>query len=214
MCNLILFTALFCGAALAQPAATGQFLLRIEPIREGFTLQSMTPEEGRLATQHVQYLKSLLDSGKMTLAAQVFDPKGLWGIVIVNAPDSETARAILDADPMVKGKTFRGDVSPVRIVMQKSPEPEKAAATVDLKILESYAGTYKSEQIPLEIKASVKDGKLYLQATGQPEFPLKAASATQFEFTQAGVVIDFDSPSSFSLKQGGRTSQFQKVVAK
>jgi uncharacterized protein YciI len=76
----------------------------------------MTPEEAALAPQHAKYLKSLLDSGKLSLAAQVFDPKGLWGIVIVNAPDLETARALLEGDPGVKGKMFRGEVLPVRVV--------------------------------------------------------------------------------------------------
>jgi uncharacterized protein YciI len=213
MRNLILLIALFSGEALAQAAATGQFLIRIEPTRTGFTLQNMSAEEGRLAAQHVQYLKSLLDSRKLTLAAQVFDPEGLWGIIIVNAPDRETARALLDGDPMVKGNLFRGEVFPVRVVFEKPPEAATPAATVDLKILESYAGTYKSDQTPLAIKAFVKDGKLYLQATGQPEFPLKAASATQFDFAQAGIVIEFDSPSSFTLKQGGVSRVFKKAAA-
>lgn len=213
MRKLILLIALFSGAALARPAATGQFLLRLEPTRTGFTLQNMSQEEARLATQHVQYLKSLLDSGKLSLAAQVFDPKEFWGIIIVNAPDRETARALLDGDPMVKANMFRGEVFPLRVVFEKSAEPATPGATVDLKILESYSGTYKSDQVPLDIKAFVKDGKLYLQATGQPEFPLKAASATQFEFAQAGVVVEFDSSSSFTIKQSGRSTRFKKAVA-
>jgi uncharacterized protein YciI len=213
MRNLILLIALFSGGALAQPAATGQFLLRIEPTRTGFTLQNMTADEGRLATQHVQYLMSLLDSGKLNLAAQVFDPKGLWGIIIVNAPDRETARALLDGDPMVKANMFRGEAIPLRVVLEKPAEAAKPAAVVDPKTLESYSGTYKSDQIPLDIKVFVRDGKLLLQATGQPELPLKAVSATQFEFTQADIVVEFDSSSSFTLKQRGVSSRFKKVVA-
>jgi uncharacterized protein YciI len=212
MRNLILLIALFAGGALEQSAG-GQFLLRIEPTRAGFTLQNMTAEEGRLAGQHVQYLMSLLDSGKLSLGAQVLDPKGLWGIVIVNAPDRETARALLDADPMVKANMFRGEVLPLRVVLEKPAEAAKPAVAVDPKTLESYSGTYKSEQIPLDVKALVRDGKLFLQATGQPELPLKAVSATQFEFAQAGIVVEFDSPSSFTLKQRGVISRFKKTVA-
>lgn len=212
MRKLVLLIALVAGEALAQPVATGQFLLRIEPTRTGFTLQIMSAEESRLAAQHARYLQSLLDAGKLSLAAQVFDPKGLWGIVIVNAPDHETARALLDGDPMVKGNMFRGEVLPVRVVFEKPAEAAKPAVTVDLKVLESYSGTYKSDQIPLAIRAFVKDGKLYLQATGQPEFALKATSATRFEFAQAGVVIEFDSSSSFTLRQGGVSSRFNKAV--
>ena len=213
MRNLILLIALFSGGALAQPAATGQFLLRIEPTRTGFTLQNMTPDEGRLATEHIQYLMSLLDSGKLSLAAQVFDPKGLWGIVIVNAPDRETACALLDSDPMVKAKMFRGEVLPLRVVFEKPAEAAKPAAPVDAKTLESYSGAYKSDQIPLEIKAFVRDGKLFLQAGGQPELGLKAVSATQFEFAPAGIVVEFDSASSFTLKQRGVSTRFKKAVA-
>ena len=209
MKKLILLIALCSADALAQ-----QFLLRIEPTRAGFTLQNMTPEEGRLAGQHVQYLKSLLDSGKLSLAAQVFDPKGLWGIIIVNAPDRETARALLDGDPMLKGNTFRGEVLPVRVVFEKPPEAAAPGVKVDLAILESYAGTYKSDQFPLDIKVFVKDGKLCMQAAGQPDFALKATSATHFEFAQAGVVVDFDSSSSFALKQGGAARRFEKAAAK
>ncbi len=131
MRKLTLLLALFSSAALAQPAATSQFLLRLDPTRAGFTLQNMTPEEARLATQHVQYLKSLLDSGKMTLAAQAFDPKGLWGIVIVNAPNLEAARALLEGDPGVKGNMFRGEVMPLRVVFEKvevlKPNPAVSA---------------------------------------------------------------------------------------
>lgn len=83
---------------------------------------------------------------------------------------------------------------------------------VDVKTLESYSGTYKSEQAPLEVKAFVKDGKLFLQATGQPELGLKATSATHFEFAAAGIAVDFESPSSFTLRQGGRNIRFQKAV--
>ena len=212
MRKLTLLIALFSGGAFAQPAATGQFLLRLEPTRMGFTLQNMSAEETRLAAQHVQYLNSLLDTGKLSLAAQVFDPKGLWGIVIVNATDAETARRLLDGDPMVRAKMFRGEVLPVRVVLDKPAEAATPAVTVDVKILESYSGTYKSEQLPLDIKAFVKDGKLYLQATGQSEFALKAASNTRFEFAPAGIVVEFDSSSSFTLKQAGRSSRFKKAV--
>jgi uncharacterized protein YciI len=213
MRNLIVVVALFCGVAVAQPA-TGQFLLRIEPTRAGFTLQNTTAEERRLASEHLQDLMSLTDSGKLSLAAQVFDPKGLWGIVIVNAPDREAAVALLEGDPMVKAKVFRGEVLPVRVVLEKPAEAAKPAVAVDAKVLESYSGTYNSDQIPLDIKVLVKDGKLFLQATGQPEIQMKAASATQFEFAPAGVAVEFDSPESFTLKQGGASSLFKKAPAK
>lgn len=90
-------------------------------------------------------------------------------------------------------------------------EPEPGVA-VDPKVLETYAGTFKSEQFPLDIKVSVKEGKLYLQATGQPEFAPKAKSPTVFEFAPAKLEVEFDSPGSFTLRQMGRTIPFKKAV--
>jgi uncharacterized protein YciI len=140
MRRLLSIAVLFSGAAIAQPAATGQFLLRIEPTRAGFTLQNMNAEEARLAAQHFQYLKSLHDSGKLSLAAQAFDPKGFWGIVIVNAPDRETARALLDGDPMVKANTFRGEVIPLRVVFEKPAEAARISPAVSADLEGDWEG--------------------------------------------------------------------------
>lgn len=84
---------------------------------------------------------------------------------------------------------------------------------VDPKILESYVGNYKSEQIPLEIKAFIKDGKLNFQATGQGAFVPKPKSPTVFEHSQFGLVVEFQSATNFTLKQGGREFKFTKAVA-
>lgn len=84
---------------------------------------------------------------------------------------------------------------------------------VDAKVLESYVGTYKTDQLPFDIKIFIKEGKLYLQATGQPEFAPKPKSPTSFEFSQYQLQVDFDSATSFTLKQGGRESKFKKAAA-
>jgi len=85
---------------------------------------------------------------------------------------------------------------------------------VDAAVLESYSGNYKTEQIPLEIKVFVKEGQLYLQATGQPEFAPKALSATRFAFSRAQLEVEFDSADSFTLKQGAGNFKFKKAVTK
>jgi hypothetical protein len=41
----------------------------------------------------------------------------------------------------------------------------------------------------IKIKVFVRDGKLFLQAAGQPELGLKPVSAKQFEFAPAGIVV-------------------------
>jgi hypothetical protein len=86
--------------------------------------------------------------------------------------------------------------------------------TVDAAVLASYGGNYKSEQIPIEIKVFVKEGRLYGQAAGQPEFATKTLSATRFAFAPAQLEIEFDSADSFTLKQGGQNFKFKKAVSK
>lgn len=85
---------------------------------------------------------------------------------------------------------------------------------VDAKVLESYAGTYKSDQIPIEIKVFTREGKLYIQAVGQPELAMKAVGPSRFAFAPAQVEIEFDAADSFTLKQGGGSFKFKKGVAK
>lgn len=102
----------------------------------------------------------------------------------------------------------------VAAVLKKAGAREPAPVVeADPKVLETYTGTYKAEGIPLDIKVSVKDGKLYMQASGQSEFPLKARSSTRFEFQQAGMNVEFSSAASFTLRQGAGEYKFKKVVA-
>ena len=103
--------------AQAQTPVQKQFLLRIEPIRKDFTLLNMNVDERKIAMDHFLYLKSLHAEGKLSLAAQVFDPKGFWGVIIVNAADAEAATAILNGDPMIRAGMFRGEVMPTRVVL-------------------------------------------------------------------------------------------------
>ena len=122
MRRILLLSLLVATAALAQSPQTRQFLLRYEPARPDFTLQNVTEAERPILAAHGAYLKSLTDQGKITLAGQAFDPKGLWGIAIVTAPDAEAANAMLQADPSIKAKVFRGTVIPFAVVFTRLPE--------------------------------------------------------------------------------------------
>ena len=123
MVRSLTVAALFAAAALAQPAPVRQFLIRLDPVRAGFTLQNMSDNERKIAADHAAHLKTLLDQGKLKMAGQTFDPKGLWGIVIVEAPDLQTATAIMNSDPGIQGKLFRGEVAPFRVVFERAAEP-------------------------------------------------------------------------------------------
>jgi hypothetical protein len=100
------------------------------------------------------------------------------------------------------------------LLQKAGAQPPAPSVEVDAKVLESYAGTYKSEseQIPTDIRVFSREGKLYLQGTGQPEIALKARSPTIFEFARARLEVEFDSASSFTFKQGGTSYRFKKAV--
>jgi len=100
-------------------------------------------------------------------------------------------------------------------LLKKAGAHEPApAVTVDAAVLASYAGTYRSDQIPIEITALAKEGTLYFQAAGQNQFATKALSAKRFAFAPAQIEIEFDGPDSFTLKQGGGSFKFKKGAAK
>jgi Ankyrin repeats (3 copies) len=106
----------------------------------------------------------------------------------------------------------RKQAAVAELLQKAGAQQPTPAVEVDSKVLESYAGVYKSEQLPIDIKVFLKEGKLYLQGTGQPEIALKARSPTIFEFARARLEVEFDSASSFTFKQGGTSYRFKKAV--
>ena len=125
MFRTLILSFLVAVPLLAQPAPLRQFLLRIEPVRKDFTLANMTAEELPVISGHAAYLAGLLKEGKLTLAGQAFHPEGLFGIIVVNAPDADAAAALMNADPALKSKMFRGEVIPFRTVFQRACESPK-----------------------------------------------------------------------------------------
>lgn len=89
------------------------------------------------------------------------------------------------------------------------PTFEKLA--IASEILDTYAGTYASTQIPIKINITNKEAELFAQATGQTGFVLEAASPTIFKFDQAGIVLEFKPEhKQMTLKQGGKEFVFKK----
>lgn len=99
------------------------------------------------------------------------------------------------------------------LLRKAGAQPPAPGVDVDAKVLEAYAGSYRAEGFPLEIKVFSKQGKLHAQATGQPELALRAKSPTVFEFTPARIEMEFNSPGAFILRQSGQTLNFKKTVA-
>lgn len=76
--------------------------------------------------------------------------------------------------------------------------------------LDPYLGTYVSKEAMMTIEITKKDRILIAQAVGQAAFNLDAAEKDVFTFEFAGIVMEFDPPKSFTLKQSGHTIIFTK----
>lgn len=139
---------------------------------------------------------------------------------VVQAENADLVQAVLakgKASQTVLDKTYEMALTrkqtAIADLLKKAGAHEPAPPfAVDPQVLQSYVGTYKTDQLPFDIKVFVKEGKLYLQGTGQPELAPKAKSQTSFEFAPAQMQIDFDTAASFTLKQGGKEFKLKKVV--
>jgi len=94
-----------------------QYLYRIQPIREGFLINS-TPDEDRIVTEHFHYLQRLTEEGVVLLAGRTLnsDPSS-FGIVIFQAKCEDVARELVRNDPAVKASVFRAELFPYRVAL-------------------------------------------------------------------------------------------------
>jgi hypothetical protein len=77
--------------------------------------------------------------------------------------------------------------------------------------LDTYLGVYSSTGFPLKVTISKKENVLIGQATGQPSFPLEAYEADKFQFTQAGLKLEFiPKDEKMILRQGGGEYELTK----
>ena len=163
-----------------------------------------------LMRKHVAIARLIITKGKGNADEQlktVSDYPDLVQLVLDNGKPSQAA-----LDSTYEGALAENKKDVAELLKKAGAHEPAAAIAVDPKVLESYVGTFKTETFPLDIKVSVKEGKLYMQATGQPEFALKPKSPTVFAFVPANLEVEFDSPASFTLKQGDMTIKFKKAV--
>jgi uncharacterized protein YciI len=94
------------------------FFCRLIPPRPDF-MTTMTPEERLIMQTHVGYWSGKVASGNAVVFGPVADPKGGYGIGIVQAADMAAMEALRDADPaMLSGVGFRYEILPMpRIVV-------------------------------------------------------------------------------------------------
>lgn len=92
------------------------FFLKLIAPRPTFALD-MNDDEKKLMHEHSLYWKGRQDRGEVLVFGPVLDPKGPYGMGIVNLPDEASARGFVDGDPAVKANVgFTCEIYPMRAV--------------------------------------------------------------------------------------------------
>lgn len=91
------------------------FFIRIIPPRPTFD-KDASPAEQALMNAHFVYWKDLFDKGVCVFGGPVLDPKGVYGVLAVEAASEDEARALAAADPSVKAGLIHTEVAEMRAV--------------------------------------------------------------------------------------------------
>jgi CubicO group peptidase (beta-lactamase class C family) len=95
---------------------------------------------------------------------------------------------------------------------------DKAYAIPNFKViqlkpedLDRYTGVYTCKQPDMKLTITKKGNTLIGQATGQSSFPLEAIEQNKFQFSQAGIIIEFfPDKNEMVLLQGGGSFTFTR----
>lgn len=74
------------------------------------------PETEEIVSKHFNYLKSLLERGKLTLAGRFSEV--LIGLAMIQTETREEAMDIMKNDPAIRAGIFHGELYPWRIALQ------------------------------------------------------------------------------------------------
>jgi uncharacterized protein YciI len=77
-------------------------VLRLIPPRPTFPVD-MTEHERRVMQEHVVYWTGHAQAGTVIAFGPVADPKGAWGVAIVEVDDEPTIKKLTDEDPAMRG---------------------------------------------------------------------------------------------------------------
>ncbi|ADL50829.1 YciI family protein [Clostridium cellulovorans] len=77
------------------------YILKSLPTRPTFP-QDMTAEEREIMQQHITYWEDKAEKGIAIVFGPVFDPKGGYGLGVIEVDEEEQVHALIKDDPAVK----------------------------------------------------------------------------------------------------------------
>jgi uncharacterized protein YciI len=115
------------AAPVAAPAKPKQWLyvLRLAPRLHDDA--AWTADDERVVGEHFRRLKQLTADGVVILAGRTTEPGDrTFGLVVFEAPDEASARAIMEADPTVKAGVMTATLHPYAVALLRAPAPAPA----------------------------------------------------------------------------------------
>lgn len=89
------------------------FFSKLIPPRVTFP-GDMTPAEAKLMKEHADYWRAMVAKDRAIVLGPVMDPAGAYGIGVICAADEAEARAMVDADPVIKAQLgFKVELQPM-----------------------------------------------------------------------------------------------------
>src|SRR6185436_20754447 len=79
------------------------FFLRLNGPRPTFPAD-ITDAERAVMGEHTVYWKALTDKGTCIVLGPVMDPKGVFGMAVVEVANEAEARSLVDGDPTTRAK--------------------------------------------------------------------------------------------------------------
>jgi uncharacterized protein YciI len=91
----------------------GEWIYFIHPPRQNFAA-TMTDEEKTVWVVHFERFERLLREGVIILVGPTLGEQNT-GLAIFEAPDEESARRLMDEDPVIAGGFAQGELRPFRV---------------------------------------------------------------------------------------------------
>jgi uncharacterized protein len=79
------------------------FFYKLIPPRPSFP-GDITNAEGRIMQEHFAYWDRLIEEGKVVVVGPVLDPKGTYGIAVLEVEDAAFAENLAKNDPAITSK--------------------------------------------------------------------------------------------------------------